>query len=90
MPNRFKTALDIQDACNLTAVVGVLHKTCLEVLEETHSTRAVAQDPAIIWMVDKINDLIGRPDCKEMTDAYLTCHEKAEVNMEDRRACSRG
>ena len=33
--NRFKTALDIQDACNLTAVAGAFHKMCLEVLHES-------------------------------------------------------
>jgi hypothetical protein len=68
--NRFMTALEIQDACNLTAVAGVFHKMCLEVLEETHSTKAVAEDPAIIWMVDKILDLVGRPDSEAMSKAY--------------------
>jgi hypothetical protein len=90
MPNRFKTALDIQDACNLTAVAGVFHKMCLEVLEETHSTKAVAQDPAILWMLDKMCDLTGRPDCVEMDRAYLQCHERSEGVPEERRSVARG
>jgi hypothetical protein len=83
MPNRFKTALDIQDACNLTAVAGIFHKMCLEVLEETHSTAAVAKDPAILWMLDKMCDLIGRPDSDKMSKAYHICYDKAEKETAD-------
>jgi hypothetical protein len=78
MPNRYKTTLLIQDACNLTAVAGEFHRMCLEVLEETHNTAAVAKDPAILWMLDKMCDLTGRPDHVEMNQAYLICHERAE------------
>lgn len=81
--NRFKTALEIQDACNLTAVAGVFHKMCLEVLEETHSTAAVAHDSAILWMLDKMCDLTGRPEFAEMDRAYLICHERAEIVNEE-------
>ena len=83
MPNRYKTALDIQDACNLTAVAGMFHRMCLEVLEETGSTMAVARDPAILWMLDKMCDLTGRPDGREMDRAYLQCHERAEPVKEE-------
>jgi hypothetical protein len=71
--NRYETALEIQDSCNLTAVAGVFHKMCLEVLEETHSTQAVTEDPAILWMVDKIHDLVHRPDRETMSKAYDFC-----------------
>jgi len=73
MPNRFKTALEIQDACNLTAVAGIFHKTCLEILDETHSTVEVTKDPAVIWMVDKIHDMVHRPEGEELTKAYNLC-----------------
>jgi hypothetical protein len=68
--NRFKTALDIQDACNLTAVAGVLHNVCLEVLHESKSTEAVTRDPAVIWIVDKIYDLVHRPEGEVLSQAY--------------------
>ena len=71
--NRFKTALEIQDACNLTAVAGIFHKMCLDVLHETHSTSAVAEDPAIIWVVDKIHDLVHRPEGEVLSKAYDYC-----------------
>jgi hypothetical protein len=79
MENRFKTALDIQDACNLTAVVGVLHKMCLEVLHESQSTIQVTKDPAIIIMVDKINDLLGRPDFYDVGKAWTACHTQSQM-----------
>ena len=79
MSNRYKTALDIQDACNLTAVAGEFHRRCLEVLHETGSTEAVAKDSAIIWILDKMCDLTGRPDHQEMDRAYLQCHERADL-----------
>ena len=82
MGNRYKTALDIQDACNLTAVAGEFHRRCLEVLKETGSTEAVAKDPAILWILDKMCDLTGRPDYQEMDRAYLQCHEKAELEKQ--------
>lgn len=77
MNNRFKTALEIQDACNLTAVSGVFHMMCLEVLHETHSTDAVTKDPAILLMLDKIQDLCHRPDMLEINKAYEVCHHNA-------------
>jgi hypothetical protein len=78
MENRFKTALDIQDACNLTAVVGTFHKMCLEVLHESQSTVQVTKDPAIIIMVDKINDLLGRPDFDAVGKAWEECYKKSQ------------
>lgn len=78
MENRFKTALDIQDACNLTALAGVFHKMCLEVLHESKSTIEVTKDPAVIIMVDKINDLLGRPDFDAVGKAYDECHKKSQ------------
>ena len=89
MSNRFKTALEIQDACNLTAVAGLFHKMCLEVLHETNSTEAVAHDSAILWMLDKMCDLTGRPESEEMTKAYLICHDRSEGVQEERRSAAR-
>ena len=36
--NRYKLALEIQDACNITALAGLFHKVCLEVLHEDSCT----------------------------------------------------
>jgi hypothetical protein len=78
--NRYKTALEIQDACNLTAVVGVLHRICLEVLHEGKGTASVCKDPAVRMIVDKVYDLAGRVEGKEYTEAYLACcHESGIV-----------
>lgn len=77
--NRFKTALDIQDACNLTAVAGVFHKMCLEVLrEKNHGTDAPTKDPAILWVLDKMNDLCGRPASETMSKSYDVCLTKSK------------
>ena len=84
MASRYKVALEIQDACNLTAVAGEFHRRCLEVLHETGSTEAVAKDPAILWILDKMCDLTGRPDYREMDRAYLQCHERAEIETEEK------
>lgn len=78
MKNRFKTALDIQDACNLTAVVGTLHQMCLEALHESQSTIQVTKDPAVIIVVDKINDLLGRLDFYAVGKAWEECHKKTQ------------
>jgi hypothetical protein len=79
MENRFKTALEIQDACNLTAVVGTFHAMCLEVLHESQSTIQVTKDPAIIIMVDKINDLLDRPDFDAVGKAYNECNKRSQM-----------
>jgi hypothetical protein len=77
--NRYKTALEIQDACNLTAVAGVLHKVCLEVLHESESTDAVTKDPAVILIVDKIHDMCGRLEGQEFSKAFIACSELSEI-----------
>ena len=74
--NRFKTALDIQDACNLTAVAGELHRMCLAVLKDKGSTKAVAEDSAIVLMVDKIHDLVGRGE--NFSKAYDECDRRKD------------
>lgn len=76
--NRFKLALEVQDACNITAVAALFHSVCQEVLHETRDTAAVAKDPAVLWILDKMNDLTGRPETVEMDRAYLICHERSQ------------
>ena len=73
--NRYKRALEIQDACNLTAVAGVFHEICLEVLREGRGTDSVCKDPAVLMVLDKMNDLVGRPDVAEYNKIYCACDD---------------
>lgn len=75
MENRYKTALEIQDACNLTAIAGTLHKICLEVLHETGSIEAVRNDPAVRVIIDKINSMIPGTD---WSTQYGLCEERSK------------
>ena len=75
MENRYQTALDIQNACNFTAIVGTLHKVCLEVLHESNSTEAVKNDPAVRIIVDKLDSMISGTDWLKQ---YKICEERAQ------------
>jgi len=73
--NRYQKALQVQDACNLTAVAGLFHEVCLEVLREGRGTDAPCKDPAVLMILDKINDLVGRPEDAEYNKAFCDCED---------------
>ena len=79
--NRYKLALEIQDACNITALAGLFHKVCLEVPHEDSctGTAKVCKDPAVILIVDKLHDMVGRLEGKEYTAIYLACCHQADI-----------
>jgi hypothetical protein len=68
-PNRFKTALEIQDACNLRAVVHTLH----EIVREFPPGALVTKDAAVILIIDKLHDLVGRPEGFDYSRVYEEC-----------------
>jgi hypothetical protein len=73
----YKTATEIQDASNLTAVVNTLASICERVLHDEKSTTAVRKNSAVIAIVDKINDLLGRPGSIDINKAFEDCEKKA-------------
>jgi hypothetical protein len=73
----YKTAVDIQDASNLTAVVNTLASICEKVLHDEGGTDAPRSNPAVIAIVDKINDLLGRPGSTEINKAFEECEKRA-------------
>ena len=61
--NRFKIALQCQDACNFTGLVNTaLVPTLKQILDEGGDSKAVVTDPAVILIMDKLRDLMGYPD----------------------------
>ena len=66
--NRFKTALQIQDACNVIAVAGALHQACLEARSEGLGSDAIECDGAVVLILDKLLSMIDRTD-------YISAHE---------------
>ena len=52
-------AVDIQDACNITAVSGALNQICKDILHDQHSTDAPARDMSVKLIVAKLADMVG-------------------------------
>lgn len=76
--NVYKTALDLQDGVNLTAISGTLNRVCKQLMDEGLGTMAIREHPAVTLIVDKILDLNGRPEGMKFSEAYNVCHEKAQ------------
>lgn len=80
--NVYKTALELQDGVNLTAISGTLNRVCKHLLhEENLGTIAIREHPAVTLILDKMMDLNGRPDAQAFSEAYDTCHEKAKEEV---------
>lgn len=75
--NRFKAALDVQDACNLRAIARLLVVAADAAAEETKSTQGVYDDAAVVMIVNKLESLV-RSDAR-FGAAYVLCHERAEA-----------
>lgn len=75
--NRFKTALEVQDACNPMAVANLLFKTMQAARADNVNYK---EDAAVILIADKLWDLLGRPDGLCYSRAYEACEAKARVN----------
>ena len=59
MRNRYREAIDVQDACNPSGVALSLHKMCCVVSREGNGTDGVRRDPAVRLFVAKLADLCG-------------------------------
>lgn len=94
MTSRFKTALDVQDAGNLSGIARSFVTVVDEAYRDTRSTKGVWEDPAVRLFAEKIYDLCFRQGnehgelltyCKAY-DACCDAIKGAEiVNLEDRR-----
>ena len=75
-PNRFKTALELQDACNLRAIARKLVEAA-DQAADAGGTQASYNDPAVILIVDKIESLVRSQDVGRLNEAWDQC--KAQV-----------
>lgn len=73
--NRFKVALEIQDACNLRAIARQFVKVVDAAMAETKNTSRTWADPAVVLMVNKLDSL----SCSRhhFADAYRICQERS-------------
>jgi len=74
---RMLVAEEIQDACNPIAVCGTLQKMAKEITQEQDMT-AIPADPAFIAVLDKLNDMVGRPGINSISNAHRACQLASE------------
>ena len=89
MSNPYKTACEIQDACNLSAVVHEFSRVIRHVREEADKlgkgTEYINRHPVTIAFVDKLVSL-SRHSFEAALVAHSTCLDKAEdVPQNDNR-----
>lgn len=75
--NRHKVALDVQDAVNLRALAREFVKVCDQAAEETKSTEATYNDPAVVLFVNKLESLVHSNWNDRFSEAYKACKAKA-------------
>lgn len=73
--NRFRVALEIQNAGNMRAIARELVKVVDSAMEELQDTKAVWRDPAVVLLVNKLESLA----CSEarFSEASAACTAKA-------------
>ena len=74
--NRHKVALEIQDAGNLRAIAREFVKIVDSASDETQSTTATYNDPAVILLVSKLESLCRSES--RFSWAYQQCRKKAD------------
>ena len=83
LQNIAKLALQVQDACNLTAIVSSF-SDCLKALKDlNYSHKEIKNHVATILFTDKIADLTGNVisnNFRAYSDAYDKCQNLAEGN----------
>ena len=75
--NRFQTAIELQDACNLRAIARKLVEAADEAAD-AGGTQASYDDPAVILIVDKIESLVRSQDIKRCNEAWDQCKAAGE------------
>ncbi len=78
--NMYKTAIQIQDACNLQAVARELVKVIdTGVKAEGHiDTQSINEHPVVKLIVDKLADLANIRSYESFCEAYDVCKMKAD------------
>ena len=80
----YKTAIDIQDACNISGVIGALNAAKDEINKEMrdggYGEEYRRKHPVILLYISKICNMLGVEDpvpFSEYAHAYRICKEKA-------------
>jgi len=73
--NRYKVAIEVQDAGNLRALAREFVKVVDAAMEATQSTKATWDDPAVVLFVNKFESLCRSED--RFSAAYKLCMENA-------------
>jgi hypothetical protein len=80
--NRFKDAIDIQNACNISGVARHLVATIDDVFNspDYYGTTSLALDPAVRLVVHKLADMCGVLDqpFSEYARMYVSCEDRAK------------
>ena len=78
--NRFKEAIDIQNASNPVAVAGVLREQMVSVMKEKQSTAAIREDTAVKLILYKLMEMFHEyPSDDNFSRAYQSCREEADA-----------
>jgi len=80
--NRFQTAIDAQDACNLRALARQFVFVVDAAMEELRDTKGTWDDPAVVLFVNKLESLCRSDD--RFSAAYSACIERAEKVAQDK------
>jgi hypothetical protein len=66
---------DIQDVCNFVPVCLELSTTVLQLKRAGIPHEKINEHPAVIILVDKISDMMHRPDLDKVFAAFTYCRE---------------
>ncbi len=72
--NRFKVALDIQDAGNMRAIAREFVKVVDDAMDDLKVTTEVWRDPAVILLILKLHELTGYA---QFGDAYFEAKRRS-------------
>lgn len=76
--NRFRIALDIQDAGNMAAIAREFVRVVDAAMRDTRSTTATWADPAVVLVINKLESL-SRSDAN-FASAYAACLQAASTD----------
>jgi len=81
--NIYQTALDVQDACNLSGVVHSFSQVITEVWKEAREkgqgTAYVNSHPVVLLFIDKLASLSGYNSDDSMAKAYGSVYDQAQA-----------
>lgn len=81
-PEQYKRAIDVQDACNLSAVVhdfsNVMKRVWVEARKNGKGTAWVNQHPVAVMYSSKISSLTGSEASLSFRKSYAACIAKSK------------